>query len=125
MDVVFPKNKIWMEKVPTKIMFFAWEATWGKILTLDRLQKRGWQLPNRCFLCACEAESVNQILIHCTVARVLWDLVLGLVGVKWVFPNTVKEVLYSGGGCFCGEKKEKVLEFHSIIYFLDGLKGKE
>ena len=36
--------------------------------------------------------------IHCTVARELWDLVLGLVGVKWVFPNTVKEVLYSWGG---------------------------
>ena len=50
---------------------------------------------------------------------------LGLVGVKWVFPNTVKEVLFSWRGCFCGEKKEKVLEFHSIIYFLDGLKGKE
>ena len=30
-----------------------------------------------------------------------------------------------GGGCFCGEKKEKVLEFHSVIYFLDGLEGKE
>ena len=56
MDVVFPKNKIWMERVPTKIMFFAWEATWGKILTLDRLQKRRWQLPNRCFLCACEGK---------------------------------------------------------------------
>ena len=39
--VVFPKNKIWVERVPTKIMFFAWEATWGKIMTLDRLQKRG------------------------------------------------------------------------------------
>ena len=49
MDVIFPKNKIWMGRVPTKIMFFAWEATWGKILTLDRLQKRGWQLPNRFF----------------------------------------------------------------------------
>ena len=91
-------------------MFFAWEATWGKILTLDRLQKRGWKLPNRCFLCACEAESVNHLLIHCSMARVLWDLVLGLVGVKWVFPNTVKEVLYSWG---------------FVIHFLDGLEGKE
>ena len=25
-------------------------------------------------------------------------------------------------GCFCGEKKEKTLEFHSVIYFLEGLK---
>ena len=41
MDVNFPKNKIWVGRVPTKIMFFTWEATWGKIFTLDRLQKRG------------------------------------------------------------------------------------
>ena len=64
----FPKSNTWVDKVPTKILFFAWEATWGKVLTLDRLQKRGWQLPNLCFLCGCEEESVNHILIHCIVA---------------------------------------------------------
>ncbi|RVX16081.1 hypothetical protein CK203_005425 [Vitis vinifera] len=37
-------------------------ATWGRVLTLDRLQRRGLQLPNRCFLCGCEEESVNHIL---------------------------------------------------------------
>ena len=37
LEVVFPKNKIWVERVPTKIMFFAWEATWEKIMTLDKL----------------------------------------------------------------------------------------
>ncbi|RVW97682.1 putative ribonuclease H protein [Vitis vinifera] len=68
----FPKNNIWVDKVPTKILFFAWEATWGKVLMLDRLQKRGWHLPNRCFLCGCEEETVNHILIHCIVAKVLW-----------------------------------------------------
>ena len=55
----------------------------------------------------------------------MWDLVLGLVGVQWVFPKIVKEVLYSWGGSFVGKKKEKALEFHSVIYFLDGLEGKE
>ena len=49
MEVNFPKNKIWVGRVPTKIMFVAWEATWGKILTLYRLQKRGWQFPNGVF----------------------------------------------------------------------------
>ncbi|RVW13168.1 hypothetical protein CK203_097770 [Vitis vinifera] len=44
--------------VPTKVAFYAWEATWGRVLTLDRLQKRGWQLPNCCFLCGCEEETV-------------------------------------------------------------------
>ncbi|RVX17539.1 hypothetical protein CK203_003885 [Vitis vinifera] len=38
----FPNRRIWMDKVPTKVSFFAWEASWGKILTLDKLQRRGW-----------------------------------------------------------------------------------
>ncbi|RVX13385.1 hypothetical protein CK203_020972 [Vitis vinifera] len=41
-DISFPKNCIWVDRVPTKVAFFAWEATWGKVLTLDRLPKRGW-----------------------------------------------------------------------------------
>ncbi|RVW17733.1 putative ribonuclease H protein [Vitis vinifera] len=72
----FPSRSIWVARVPTKVAFFVWEATWGKVLTLDRLQRRGLQLPNRCFLCGCEEESVNHILIHCTVVRALWDIVL-------------------------------------------------
>ncbi|RVW42672.1 putative ribonuclease H protein [Vitis vinifera] len=53
----FLNKCIWVDKVPTKVAFFAWEATWGKILTLD---------------------------------RVLWEIVLGLFGVQWVFPESVK-----------------------------------
>ena len=78
------------------------------------------------FLCVCEAESVNHILIHCTVARVLWDLVLGLVGVKWVFPNTVKEVLYSWGGrggAFVGNKRKKF--WNSILLYIFWMVWKE
>ena len=117
LTVVFPKNKIWVERIPTKIAFFAWEATWGKIMTLDRLQKRGWQLPNRCFLCGCEEENVNHILIYCTVARVLWDLVLGLFGVKWAFPETVKEVLFSWRGSFVRKKRKKLWNFIPLFIF--------
>ena len=86
-------------------------------MTLDRLQKRGWQLPNRCFLCACEEENVNHILIHCTVARVLWDLVLGLFGVQWAFPETVKEVLFSWRGSFVGKKRKKLWNFIPLFIF--------
>ena len=53
------------------LRFFAWEAAWRKVLTLDRLQRRGWQFPNCCFLCGCEEETINHILIHCTVVRIL------------------------------------------------------
>ncbi|KAJ9671525.1 hypothetical protein PVL29_025297 [Vitis rotundifolia] len=106
--LVFPKKSIWVDKIPTKVAFFAWEATWEKILTLDRLQKRGWQLPNRCFLCGCEEESVNHILLHCTVVRVLWEIALALFGAQWVFPERVKEVLDSWRGPFVGKKRKKI-----------------
>ena len=97
-----------MDKVPTKVVFFAWEATWGKVLTLDRLQRRGWQFPNRCFLCGCEEETVNHILLHCTVVRVLWEIVFVLFGIQWVFPETVKDMLFSWRGFFVGKKRKKV-----------------
>ena len=67
--VLFPKSIIWSPCVPTKVSFFcAWEAFWGKVLTLDQLKKRGWTLANRCFLCCVEEESIDHILIHCTKA---------------------------------------------------------
>ncbi|RVW75000.1 LINE-1 reverse transcriptase-like [Vitis vinifera] len=39
--LLFPKKGIWVENVPSKLAFFVWEATWGRVLMLDRLQKRG------------------------------------------------------------------------------------
>ncbi|RVW52060.1 hypothetical protein CK203_079593 [Vitis vinifera] len=95
---LFPKKGIWVENVPSKLAFFAWEATWGRVLTIDRLQKRVWQIPNRCYLCGSDEENVNHLLIHCTVASVLWGMVLSLVGAQWVFPETVKEVIISWKG---------------------------
>ncbi|RVW79591.1 putative ribonuclease H protein [Vitis vinifera] len=116
-DIGFPSRSIWVARVATKVAFFAWEATWGKVLTLDRLQRRGLQLPNRCFLCGCEEESVNHILIHCTVVRALWDIVFGLVDVKWVFPETVKEVLASWRGSFVERKGKKIWDAIPLCIF--------
>ena len=56
--VQFPKSIIWSPRVPTKVGFFAWEASWGKVLTVDQLERRGWSLANKCFLCCVEEESI-------------------------------------------------------------------
>ena len=87
------------------------------MLTLDRLQKRGWQLPNCCFLCGCEEESVNHILIHYIVAKVLWNMVFALFGVQWVFLKTVKEVLLSWRGPFVGKKRKKIWKSIPLYIF--------
>ena len=77
-------------------------------------------------MCGCEEKTVNHILIHCTMGRVLWDIVLGLFGAQWVFPETVKEVLFSWRDSFVGKKRNKKnQEIHSVVHFLDGLEREE
>ena len=68
--------------MPTKVGFFAWEASWGKVFTLDQLKKRGRSLANRCFLCGEGEEIVGHLLIHCLKAKILWDLLLAIFGVS-------------------------------------------
>ena len=92
---LFPAKSIWVPSTPSKVAFFVWEEAWGKVLTLDKLQRRGWQFPNICYLCACVEESIHHILLHCLVVRPLWEIILSLVGISWVFPKEVKDLLLS------------------------------
>ena len=52
-----PKDIIWNPWVLTKLGFFSWEATWGRILTMNQLRKRDWTLVSRCFFCKDEKEA--------------------------------------------------------------------
>ena len=90
-DVTFPHWFIWNYWVHSKVSFFAWEAAWGRILTLDMLKRRGIVLANKCFLCEEMEEAIDHLLLHCSKARLLWDLLLAIVRVNWVFPLIVRE----------------------------------
>ena len=68
---LFPSGSIWRASVPPKLTFFAWEASWGKFLTLEQLQRRGYSLANKCFLCLSEVETVDHLLLHCVKTWVL------------------------------------------------------
>ncbi|RVW37057.1 Translation initiation factor IF-2, chloroplastic [Vitis vinifera] len=105
---LFPLSFIWNANVQPKISFFAWEATWGKALTLDLVQKRGWALANRCFMCLEKEETINHLLLHCSRTRALWDLLFALFGVSWVLPFSVRETLLSWNGFFMGKNRKKV-----------------
>ena len=104
----FPWHSIWNPIVPPKLGFFAWEASWGKVLTLDQLKRRGFTLVNRCFLCEEEEETIDHLLIHCSTAKMLWNLLLAIADYDWVFPLTVRQALLAWQNARVGKKRKSV-----------------
>jgi hypothetical protein len=94
-SISFPWKSIWRSKAPPRVAFFAWTAARGKILTLDNLSRRGLVVVNRCWLCEADVESVDHLLLHCRVARALWDAFFSRFGLCWVMPSTVKDLYAS------------------------------
>ena len=91
---------IWQSKVPPRVAFFSWSASLGKILTTDNLRKRRVLVLDWCFMCKRCGESVDHLLLHCTIARELWSLVFCLFGIHWVMPHIVLELFEAWQGKF-------------------------
>jgi hypothetical protein len=49
-------------------------------------------------MCKKRGESIDHLLIHCEVARELCSSILNLLGMKWVMPRWVIDLLVSCGG---------------------------
>ena len=62
----------------SEIIFIAWESTWGKVLTLNQLHKRGFAFANRCYLCQECDEIMDNLLLHEAKTKLLWELLLSL-----------------------------------------------
>ena len=91
----FPKRMVGNQLVPTKVGFFAWEAWWGKVLTLSQLKRRGFSLANRCYLCGEEEDNIDHLLTHCLKIRILWSSLLTALDIAWVPPLMTKDVIIS------------------------------
>jgi hypothetical protein len=85
----FPWKIIWKSKVPPRVAFFSWLAALGKILTADNLRKRYIVLVSWCCMCKADGESVDHLLLHCSVAKDFWDMLFAMFGVHWVMPYRV------------------------------------
>ena len=120
---LFPYGSIWRANVSPKVAFFAWEASWGKILTLEQLQRKGYSLANRCFLCLSELETVDYLLLHCVKTQTLWNLLFSLFGVAWVLSSLVKETLLGWHGAFVGKTHKKTWQMAPLYIFWSGRKG--
>ena len=104
----FPYRLIWNPVVPPKIGVFSWEATWGKVLTLDQLKRRGMTLVNRCIMCEEDEENIDHLLIHCKSAKMLWNLFLSIFGTSRVFPQSVLHTLLAWQGAAVGKKRKRI-----------------
>ena len=52
-------------------------------------------------------ETIDHLLIHCSKVRILWDLLLTIYSVSWVFPLSMKETFLSWQGSFVGKRRRK------------------
>ena len=89
----FPWTIIWRSWGLMRVSFFAWEASWNKILTIDQLKRRGWNMPNRCYLCKVEQETNDHLILFCKKATVLWSLLFSIFDVQWVLHSSIKKNL--------------------------------
>ncbi|KAF5457906.1 hypothetical protein F2P56_021979 [Juglans regia] len=92
-DSQFPWRKLWCNKAPLKASFFVWTAALGKILTTDNLRRRNIIIADWCCMCKRGGESVDHLLLHCEVARTIWDAVFNRIDLAWVMPETVMDAL--------------------------------
>ncbi|XP_059650347.1 uncharacterized protein LOC132296126 [Cornus florida] len=97
----FPWKTIWRSMAPIRVAFFVWTTVWGKILTIDNSRKRGNNFVNWCCICKQNGESVDHLLLHCSVVHDCWNLILGFFGMYWVMPRSTKELIHAWRGCRC------------------------
>lgn len=50
---------------------------------------------------------VDRLLVPCSKPKFLWDFLLVIVDVKWVFPLTIRETLQSWHGSFVEKTRKK------------------
>ncbi|KAG2705002.1 hypothetical protein I3760_05G032400 [Carya illinoinensis] len=44
-------------------------------------------------MCKCNGESTDHLLLHCEVVKVLWDAIFSRLGIAWVMPKRVIDLL--------------------------------
>ena len=103
-----PRNMLWNNHMPPKVCFFAWEAWWGKVLTMMHLKKRGFQIASRCPLCGEADEELNHLLIHCPSVWRLWEGFISIPSYSWVCPYSVQD-LFLGWSIFPIRKRARKL----------------
>lgn len=98
-----PWQGVWSQHSIPKIDYFCWLLCHQRILTDDRLKKRGYLGPSRCALCGVNAETAAHLMLNCKFVSDLWNEALGPWSLDFVLPNSIPELFsnwkrsYPGG----------------------------
>jgi len=66
-------KQLWKSKWWPKVIIFVWLVAKKRIVTWDKLQKKGYQGPSRCSLCRQEEETQEHLLNSCSYAQYQWE----------------------------------------------------
>lgn len=87
----FPVHRVWKARfVPPKVAFFTWTLLRGRVLTIDKLRKRGMPLINRCCFCKREEESSTHLFVECSHTQGVWEFFwkslygIGIIGLSLI-----------------------------------------
>ena len=81
-------------KAPRRVCFFIWIAAWGKILTCDNSMRKGYVLAGWYCMCRCCGETMDHLLLHCQVARTVWNFIFRSFGISWVLPESGRSFVW-------------------------------
>eukprot|EP00253_Pinus_taeda_P021074 PITA_21074 len=88
---------IWNSKWWPKIAIFVWLVGRERILTWDKIQKRGFLGPPRCNLCKMGIETQEHILNSCPFAQHQWGEIRSLFGKSNRDPSDIKKTIFQWG----------------------------
>jgi zinc-binding in reverse transcriptase len=63
-------------QLSTRITVFMWLLLQNKLFTIDNLAKRGWMLPNICYICRNEQKMTQYLFQNCEFTRTVRDMIL-------------------------------------------------
>lgn len=69
-------NRIWKLRTPPRYKIFGWLLMHNKILTVQNLKKRGFQLPGICYMCWKQDETAHHMFNECGNTREIYIGVL-------------------------------------------------
>jgi zinc-binding in reverse transcriptase len=93
-------QRIWRLGLPKRAVLFAWLMLQNKLLTTDKLTKRGWSVASICYLCTQQAESADHMFGCCRytqeVRQMIQSTYRGKLSHDFTQRTYATDILYDG-----------------------------